>query len=584
MSRKPAVEHVDTDLDDMRRRLANSALSDEDRVMFGAVLDTLALITRELESKRCSVVRLRRLVFGAKTEKLSNLESNTKLEGDTTSDESEANSESDGSDKSSSNGEQNSGSKDPSERSQADTPRQSKGHGRHGAADYTGAVQRDVPHPSLNHGDLCPHGCGGKVYDVDPMRLVRLHGGAPISAECVHLHQLRCGLCGEVFTADVPDDVKDEKYDESAMAIVTLLKYGTGFPFSRLARLQLSTGVPLAASTQWQLCERTGRVLAPVFLALVDHAAQGGLLYVDDTGAKILGLVRRYGESRQQARQRQQWLDSQARLELPAPPARIEGRTGTFTTGIVSTVDGHTIVLYLTGWRHAGDNLEHVLSRRDAELPPPIQMCDALNRNASGDFQTILANCLSHARREFADLVSLFKEPCLHVIRQIAKVYHHDDEARKLELSPQERLAWHQQHSGPVMGALAEWMKTEFAERRIEPNGPLGSAIKYMQKHWSKLTLFLHVAGAPLDNNLCERILKRAILHRKNSLFFRTARGASVADICMSLIQTAELAKKDPLHYLTTLLEHQQQVADSPDRWLPWNYQQTVAELQAEAA
>jgi transposase len=584
MSRKPAVEHVDIDLDDMRRRVASSALSDEDRAMFHAVLDTLALVTRELESKRCSVVRLRRLVFGAKTEKLSSLESNAKLEGDADGDELESNSESDDSENSSSNGEQNSGSKDPSERSRADTPRQPKGHGRHGAADYTGATQRDVPHSSLNHGDPCPLSCGGKVYDVDPMRLVRLHGGAPISAECVHLGQLRCGLCGEVFTADVPDDVKDEKYDETAMAIVTLLKYGTGFPFSRLARLQLSTGVPLAASTQWQLCEKAGRWLAPAFLALVDYAAQGGLLYVDDTGAKILGLVRRHGESREQAAQRQQWLDSQARLNLPVPPERLEGRTGTFTTGIVSTIDEHTVVLYQTGWRHAGDNLEHLLARRHAELPTPIQMCDALNRNASGDFQTILANCLAHARREFADLVSLFKEPCLHVIRQIAQVYHSDDEARKQGLSPEERLAWHQQHSGPVMDALAEWMKTEIAERRIEPNGPLGSAIKYMQKHWSKLTLFLHVAGAPLDNNLCERILKRAILHRKNSLFFRTARGASVADICMSLIQTAELAKQDPLHYLTTLLQHHQQVADSPGRWLPWNYQQTVAELEAAAA
>jgi transposase len=234
MSRKPAVEHVDIDLDDMRRRLASSALSDEDKVMFHAVLDTLALVTRELEAKRCSVARLRRLVFGTKTEKLSSLESNAKLEGDADPDESEATSASDGPpDGSSSNDAQGSGSKDSSNPSHADTRRPSKGHGRHGAADYTGAVQQDVPHPSLKHGDPCPTECGGNVYKVDPLRLVRLRGGAPISAKCTNLDQLRCGLCGEVFTADVPNDVKDEKYDETAMAIVTLLKYGTGFPFSR---------------------------------------------------------------------------------------------------------------------------------------------------------------------------------------------------------------------------------------------------------------------------------------------------------------------------------------------------------------
>ena len=266
------------------------------------------------------------------------------------------------------------------------------------------------------------------------------------------------------------------------------------------------------------------------------------------------------------------------------PPARPETRKGTFTSGIVSRIDEHSVVLYFTGWRHAGDNLEHVLSRRPPELEIPIQMCDALSRNASGDFETILANCLSHARREFADLVSVFREPCLHVIRQLAAVYHNDNEARRLGLSPEQRLAWHQEHSGPIMTALLSWMKTEVAELRIEPNSDLGSVVRYMERHWSELTLFLRVAGAPLDNNVCERILKRAILHRKNSLFFRTQRGAVVADICMSLIQTADMAKKNPLHYLTTLIEHHEQVAATPGDWLPWNYEQTLAELQAAAA
>ena len=134
------------------------------------------------------------------------------------------------------------------------------------------------------------------------------------------------------------------------------------------------------------------------------------------------------------------------------------------------------------------------------------------------------------------------------------------------------------------MTALQSWMKTEVNERRIEPNSRLGSAIKYMEKHWPELTLFLRVAGAPLDNNVCEAILKRAILNRKNSLFFRTERGAIVADICMSLIQTAEMSKKNPLHYLTSLLEHHELVAQNPKDWLPWNYEQTLASFQSAAA
>jgi transposase len=52
--------------------------------------------------------------------------------------------------------------------------------------------------------------------------------------------------------------------------------------------------------------------------------------------------------------------------------------------------------------------------------------------------------------------------------------------------------------------------------------------------------------GAPLDNTICERVLKRAVLHRKNSLFYKTTNGAGVGDFFMSLIQTAELRGDDP--------------------------------------
>lgn len=575
MSSAPSVEHIDVDLDELRRRLSASALSDEDKAMFVAVVDTLASVTEALESKRCSIARLRRLVFGAKTEKLRNLEPPRNDETSASEGCSGATSSQDGAG--------HTGASDAAVPPEACAVEKRKGHGRNGARNYPGATQHDVPHDSLKPNDLCPCGCGGRVRAIPPRRIVRLRGNAPITGKCFNVEQLRCDTCGEVFEATLPDEVGNEKYDFTAMAIVALLKYGVGFPFSRLARLQASAGVPLAPATQWDLCERSARRVVPVFLRLLALGAQGNLLYVDDTSAKILGIVRRLGESPEAAAMRAAQLDAQELL-LPLPPPRPETRKGTFTTGVVSEVGEHTVVLYLTGWRHAGDNLEHVLSHRDAELPLPIQMCDALSRNFSGEFATILANCLTHARREFVDIMDRFKEHCLHVIRQLASVYRYDAEARKLELSAEQRLAWHQQHSGPIMDELRAWMKTELAERRVEPNSSLGHAIEYMEKHWDALTRFLTVAGAPLDNNLCERILKRAILHRKNSLFFRTARGARVADIFMTLIQTAEFAKKDPLHYLTTLLEHHEQVAMSPDDWLPWNYEQTVARCQAAAA
>jgi len=79
-------------------------------------------------------------------------------------------------------------------------------------------------------------------------------------------------------------------------------------------------------------------------------------------------------------------------------------------------------------------------------------------------------------------------------------------------------------------------LTAQFEENKVEPNSGLGEAIAYMRKHWNELTLFLRAPGAPLDNNICERILKKAILHRKNAYFFKTLNGARVGDLFMSLI------------------------------------------------
>jgi len=88
---------------------------------------------------------------------------------------------------------------------------------------------------------------------------------------------------------------------------------------------------------------------------------------------------------------------------------------------------------------------------------------------------------------------------------------------------------------------LRSWITRQFDEKLVEKNSQLGAALDYLRKHWEKLTLFLRVAGAPLDNNICERALKKAIIHRKNSLFYKTDNGAAVGDLHMSLIQACEL-------------------------------------------
>jgi len=224
------------------------------------------------------------------------------------------------------------------------------------------------------------------------------------------------------------------------------------------------------------------------------------------------------------------------------------------------------------------DELRDILHRAEAK-----QFRDALSRNLPGELKTIVANCLAHGRRQFVDVAECFPEECRHVLEALAVVYRNDVIARKRGLSPEARLEFHQAESGPTMEELHVWLARQFDQRLVEPNSTLGGAIRYMLKHWDKLTLFLRVPGAPLDNNVCERALKKAILHRKNSLFFKTTHGAHVGDLFMSLIYTCELCGANPFDYLTELERHADELATNPGGWMPWNYHQTLDALTTPA-
>jgi transposase len=429
------------------------------------------------------------------------------------------------------------------------------GHGRNGSSSYTGAQKVAVPHPELHSGDSCP-GCEkGKVYpQKEPRTLVRIVGQAPLAATVYELDRLRCNLCGEVFTAQEPESVGPEKYDETTAAMIALLKYGSGMPFYRLEKLEDLLGIPLPASTQWEIVEEAAEVIKAARDELIRQAAQGEVLHNDDTSMRVLRLAREPSDD----------------------------RTGVFTSGIVSTKQGQKIALSFTGRQHAGENLRDVLEHRGAELGAPIQMCDALSRNTpklSDGAEILLANCLAHGRRQFVEVAANFPEQCRYVLETLGDVYKYDAEARAGKLTSVERLEFHQRHSGPVMKQLQQWLEAQFALKQVEPNSGLGKAITYLLRHWKGLTAFLREAGAPLDNNLCERALKRAVLHRKDALFYRTLHGAEAGDLFMSLIHTCELSNANPFGYLAELQKHPAELASNPSAWMPWNYADTLARI-----
>ena len=493
-------------------RIDESSLAEHDRVLIKAVIAHYLAIGQVLHEKTATIKKLLKMIFGATTEKAETVLPDLPLK-----------------------------SRQPTAKP--------GGHGRNGASVYAGGKKVTVSH-TLHRGDICP-GCEkGKVYPSTPGVTVRITGNAPLDACVWEQEKLRCNLCGEVFTAKLPDEAGNTKYDETAGAMIALLKYGCGLPFNRLEGLQDSLGVPIPASTQWDTVEKTADRIYPIHTELIRQAAQGKIIHNDDTTMKILSSVNEK-----------------------------EGRTGTFTTGMLSVADERKIALFFTGHKHAGENLTDLLRQRHQDRGPPIQMCDALSRNISKDFAAILANCLAHARRNFVDIVENFPEECRHVITVLGRVYETDATAKEEKMTPSERLAYHRAESGPLMDKLHEWMTGQFDEKKTEPNSGLGKAFSYMLKHWDALTLFLKVEGAPLDNNLCEQALKRAILHRKNSLFYKTLHGAYIGDLFMSIIHTCRLSKINPFDYLVTLQKHSHEVFKRPQTWLPWNYKTEVEAL-----
>jgi hypothetical protein len=210
-------------------------------------------------------------------------------------------------------------------------------------------------------------------------------------------------------------------------------------------------------------------------------------------------------------------------------------------------------------------------------------MCDALSRNIPASFKTILCNCLSHGLRKFDDLKEFYPEPCLYIIKEIAKVYEHDEQTKKLD-DKDARLAHHQKYSAPVMDRLHEYITNQLETKQVEPNDSLGTAMRYMLKHWPELTQFLRVAGAPLDNNILERALKIPIRGRRTWLFYKTQYGAMIGGILTSVIYTCAMAGVNPLTYLTILQEQKNQVVKEPELWLPWNYQGNFGSSSSSSA
>jgi transposase len=437
------------------------------------------------------------------------------------------------------------------------------GHGRQGADVYRAAQTVECHHEELAVGERCP-ACGrGSLYQLPPGVEMRLDGNALLSAVRYELEKLRCSACGQIFTASVPAAAGSEKYTSRARAVLALARYYLGLPWHRLEGFQALVGVPVPDATQWDQGEIVGDCTHPIFKCLEKLAAQGEVIFQDDTLGRVLALSEENRKAVAQAR-------AQGKAKTPE-------RTGMQTTALIVQVGERRICLYYTGRRHAGENLERLLAQREPGRGKPLVMSDALSSNHADEAGLIRCHCLAHGRRKFTELADDFPAESAVVVDALKLVYDHDKQARDQQLSAQERLVYHQTYSEPVFTILKTWLEQQTTQRLVEPNSSLGKAIAYLVDHWTTLTRCVKEPGAPLDNNVAERALKLAIRQRKNSLFYATEHSAYIASVLTSVIATCVQAGANALDYLVAVQEHRQEVFTNPSAWLPWNYLAALA-------
>ncbi len=483
-------------------------------------------------------------------------------------------------------------------------------HGRISAKAYEGCTDVFFSHPTLQVGSCCP-GCstaksGGKLRAADPSIVVRLEGsplitGMRYSAECLY-----CGLCGAGYKASFPDEIKNApKYDVSCASTLAIGRYSMGLPFYRIEQNQTMHGIPVADATQWDLVDKLYGVTLPAYQCLIQYGSNGNLFQYDDTTGRIM-------------------------------ENRLKGEA-THTTAFISVHEEKKIHLFFTGRNTAGQNVDILLKQRTSK-DSIIAMMDASTSNipktmtipvskltsvpsmegldptllvprsitaaltTTPDLSTssintdsksqvaeeltarfILCFCLAHGRRKFFEVFNFFDKQCDFVLDIIGQVYGHDAYCKAKKYTPEQRLLYHQTHSAPLMAILYRWLNNQLVYELAEENSGFGLAIKYLLKHWKPLTTFLRIAGAILDNSWAERAIKIAIRHRRNSLFYRTSHGAQVGDCLMSIIYTCQQNNVNALEYLNALQRNAERVRESPELWLPWNYQQNLVQL-AQAA
>lgn len=443
-------------------------------------------------------------------------------------------------------------------------------HGRRGKDDFPDALQRYFAHPDFDHpGCRCLECDKLKVYLMGAVGGgLRFTGQPHLTVTGVNREIWRCGDCGAHFPAPLPADLSGDggnsRVGHTAAATIACSKYLYGTPWARQESFGSLLDLHLPATTQWEHVRALVAAALPVYRYLFQVAAPASLFFSDDTGARIIGLT---AEDKSQRK-----------------TGKTVNRTGVHTSCVVSVLpNGQHVVIYKTAIIHAGELLDEILVNRPKGLLVPQHMSDGLSANPPTVCVVIEGECNAHARRKLEEKKEQWPAAWKYVKSVYKAVYANEAKAKDEGMRPEERLALHREKSLPLMREMFRWMDDCFKNKTVEPNSSLGKIFEYFLKREYGLTMFCRHAGFPLDNNLCEAAQKLVAQHRKNAEYYRTLNGASAADVIMSLGATAKRSDANAHHYFVMLQRYKDEVKASPERFLPWNYRETIAGLEKKA-
>ena len=513
-----------------------------------------------LQKKNITISRLKAMIFGNKNKKGGSSGNNEGDNGANNNDGHANDSES------ATNGEQsmvsskNTSDSNDSAQPPAQEAKKGKNKGRNSHNTYENANTIFHTMSDVQAGGPCLNSlCKGKLYAL-PAGIIVVIDGQPMASATKHIiEKYRCNLCHLVVKAEAPKELvgKQKVYTSRFIAQLAMHKFYLGIPYYRFDKYHKAINFPLPDSTQWHLIEKMGGSAYPVFNELAARLSNGKLVQNDDTVLRILEVI----------------TENKKNPNIH--------RKGSFTTCLLGAEETHPIVLYFNGRNHSGENLDAVLANRDEDKPHIIQMSDALACNTPKTIATVACYCLSHGFRKIDELADFFPKSCFPIMTKLAKVFANDKKTR--ELSDVARMLYHQKNSGPILHACYDEIENILEDPRTEPNGELAKALSYLKKHWVKLTRFLSVPGAPVDNNIVERALKLAIRIRKNSLFYKSNYSTGLSGVLQSLIETSIASSINPVDYLAAIHTYAYYAQNDPSQWLPWTYQDTLKRLDLNA-